>query len=76
MLSSTRGALNRIAAANRLTEMVLPTAVFACLSALFVSAMLLIKFLKQNSHRLGVEIRISCDRFFHPLACNRRWWSR
>lgn len=26
-------------------------------------------------HRLGVEIRISCDRLAHPLSCNSFWWS-
>jgi hypothetical protein len=43
MLSSTRGALYRMAAAKRLTEMVLPK-------------------------RRGVEMRISCERFCHPLT--------
>jgi hypothetical protein len=47
-LSSTRGALKRMAAAKRLTEIAFPK-------------------------RLGVEIRISCERFCHPLTCSSRW---
>ena len=38
MLSSTRGALNRMAAANRLTEMVLPTVVWWVSGGVFLFA--------------------------------------
>ena len=77
MLSSTRGALYRMAAAKRLTEMVLPTV--ECVGwkgrddrtyNFKIDTHTHKHTNKKTSHLRGVEIRISCDRFCHPLSCS------